>query len=175
MCIYHRCCYLGIAQPLSIAATQRIILSLESSSASTAYQCAWITIVVGFILSAIFGGVLYMVGAYIGAVFTYDGPIGYRVWQYEYVFPILFVSMSVTECCKGILRAMHRQRQSSGFHLLSNYILGLGLAFFLAYENNPKALVLGFWTGICCGWVLLSFVMILYVIFLIDWERKYGF
>ena len=147
-------------------------MSLESNSASTAYKCGCITLVVSFLLSAAYGWFLYLVAEYIGAVFTFDASVAYRIWQYEYGFPILHVCITVSECCKGILRAMHRQRQSSAFHLLCNYILGLGLAYFLAYLNNPKSLLLGFWVGVCCGWILLTLVMLLYVMILIDWERE---
>jgi hypothetical protein len=167
-----RLAYLCIALPLSTAATQRIILSLESGSATTAKQCAVANIATALALSMLYGWILYLVGAYLGSVFTYDISVGYRIWKIEAVIPPLVVASSLVEVCKGILRAQHRQRQCAAFQLSCTFLFSLGLAWYLAYFTSPQALLVGFWVGYTVGWVMLALFLLLYIAALTDWERE---
>lgn len=164
--------YYCIGLPLSTALTHRIILSLESGSPSTARKSALVNLAAAFALSLLYGWLLYLSGEYLGGLFTYDVSVGYRIWKIEVIIPPLVVASTMAEVCKGILRAQHRQRQCAAFHLACTVFFSLTLSWYLAYFTEPQALLLGFWVGYTVGWGMLAVVMLMYVGFLIDWERE---
>ena len=147
-------------------------MSLESAAKDRARKCAVVVMGVGVVASALYGLLLYGIGTYLGDIFTYEVLVGYRIWKISHLLPVLQVCVAVVECSKGILRGMHRQRQVSVFQFFFVYVLGYGLAYFLAYNPSQPMQFAGFWMGITAGFAFMALFCILYIVILVDWERE---
>lgn len=147
-------------------------MALESASKDRAWKCAVVVCSIGVVGSSLYGLLLYGIGTYLGDIFTYEVLVGFRIWKISHLLTALQVCIALTECCKGILRAMHRQRQLTLFQFCFVYAFGYGLAYFLAYNNSQPLYLEGLWVGILIGYCSISLFLVLFITILVDWERE---
>jgi Na+-driven multidrug efflux pump len=169
-----RTLYFIATLPLANAITSRIHKMLGSESGVNILDIktyARVSFTAGVVIAGISGGFLYLVGPYIGFLFTRDFDVISRIGNFSTLAAVTLTSQCLCGFLQGLLRGAGRHIECMRASIITVWILGITTAYYLCYKTRPRFGLSGFWIGLGLGCLLMVFTLLVAYFFL-SWEAE---